>query len=76
MELFPFHNKIIYVASIFIEKRFFFDFWIENFFFQKILFMASSCTYDVPKCGSTSLYDQSCCVQPGDRQTAHGQIKV
>ena len=31
--------------------------------------MASSCTYYLTKCGSTSLYDQSCGVHPGDRQT-------
>ena len=37
--------------------------------FQKILFMASSCTYYEPNCGSTSLCDQNCGVQPADRQT-------
>ena len=37
--------------------------------FQKILFMASSCTYYEPNCGSTSLWDQNCGVQPADRQT-------
>ena len=31
--------------------------------------MASSCTYNVPKCGSTRLCDQNCGVQPADRQT-------
>ena len=31
--------------------------------------MASSCTYYVPKCGSTRLCDQNCGVQPADRQT-------
>ena len=31
--------------------------------------MASSCTYYLTKCGSTSLCDQSCGVQPADRQT-------
>ena len=31
--------------------------------------MASSCTYYVPKCGSTRLCDQNCGVQPSDRQT-------
>ena len=31
--------------------------------------MASSCTYYVPKCGSTRLWDQNCGVQPVDRQT-------
>ena len=31
--------------------------------------MASSCTYYVPKCGSTRLCDQNCGVQPADKQT-------
>ena len=31
--------------------------------------MSSSCTYYVPKCGSTRLCDQNCGVQPADRQT-------
>ena len=31
--------------------------------------MASSCTYYVPKCGSTRLCDQNCGVEPADRQT-------
>ena len=31
--------------------------------------MASSCTYYVPKCESTRLYDQNCGVQPADRHT-------
>ena len=31
--------------------------------------MASRCTSYLTKCGSTSLCDQSCGVQPGDRQT-------
>ena len=31
--------------------------------------MASSCTYYVPKCGSTRLCDQNCGVQPANRQT-------
>ena len=31
--------------------------------------MASSCTYYVPKRGSTRLCDQNCGVQPADRQT-------
>ena len=31
--------------------------------------MALSCTYYVPKCGSTRLCDQNCGVQPADRQT-------
>ena len=31
--------------------------------------MASSCTYYVPKCISTSLCDQSCGVQPANGQT-------
>ena len=31
--------------------------------------MASSCTYYVPKCGSTRLCDQNCGVQPADRHT-------
>ena len=37
--------------------------------FQKILFMASSCTYYVPKCGSTRLCDGNCSVQSADRRT-------
>ena len=37
--------------------------------FQKILFMASSCTSYEPNCGSTSLCDQNCGVQPANRQT-------
>ena len=37
--------------------------------FQKILFLALSCTYYEPNCGSTSLCDQNCGVQPADRQT-------
>ena len=48
--------------------------------FQKILFMASSCTYYVPKCGLTRLCDQNCGVQSADRQTdrhtVDGQTKV
>ena len=31
--------------------------------------MASICTYYEPNCGSTSLCDQNCGVQPADRQT-------
>ena len=31
--------------------------------------MASSCTYYKNNCGSTSLCDQNCGVQPADRQT-------
>ena len=31
--------------------------------------MTSSCTYDVRKCGSTSLCDQNCGLQIEDRQT-------
>ena len=31
--------------------------------------MVSSCTYYVPKCGSTRLCDQNCGVQPADGQT-------
>ena len=31
--------------------------------------MTSSCTYYVPKCGSTRLCDQNCGVQSADRQT-------
>ena len=31
--------------------------------------MPSSCTYYLTKCGSTRLCDQSCGVQPADRQT-------
>ena len=31
--------------------------------------MASRCTYYVPKCGSTSLCDQNCGVQPAERHT-------
>ena len=31
--------------------------------------MAISCTYCLTKCGSTSLCDQNCGVQPADRQT-------
>ena len=68
MELFPFHNKIINGASIFIEKRVF-RFLDRTIFFQKILFMASRCTYYLTKCGSTSLCDQNCGVQPADGQT-------
>ena len=41
-------------------------------FQKKKLFMTSSCTYYVPKCGSTRLCDQNCGVQPADRQT-HGR---
>ena len=37
--------------------------------FQKIIFMASSCTYYLPKCGSTRLCDQNFGVQPADRHT-------
>ena len=37
--------------------------------FQKKKFMTSSCICYVPKCGSTRLCDQSCGVQPADRQT-------
>ena len=37
--------------------------------FQKILFMASSCTYYEPNCGSIRLCDQNCGVQRADRQT-------
>ena len=39
--------------------------------------MASSCTYYVPKFGSTSLCDQNCGVKSADRHThnTHGQTK-
>ena len=35
--------------------------------------MESSCTYDVPKCGSTSLCDQNYGLQSADRQTHAAQ---
>ena len=45
--------------------------------FQKIHLMASSCTYYVPKCGSTRLCDQNCGVQPADTHThTLGQTNV
>ena len=31
--------------------------------------MASSCTYYVPKCGSTSVYDKNCGLHSADRHT-------
>ena len=37
--------------------------------------MTSSCTYDVRKCGSTSLCDQNCGLQIADRQTDTGTDK-
>ena len=36
---------------------------------KKNIFLASSCTYYVPKCGSTRLCDQNCGVQLADTHT-------
>ena len=46
--------------------------------FQKILFMASSWTYYVPKCGSTRLCDQTAAysLQTDTHTHTHGQTKI
>jgi len=71
MELFPFfpfYNKCCMTIH---RKTFLFRFLDRKCLKKKNLVMASSCTYYLTKYGSTGLCDQSCGVQPGDRQTAH-----
>ena len=53
----------------FSQKNVFFRFLDRIFFFKKKTCIASSCTYYVPRCGSTSLCDQNCGLQSTDRQT-------
>ena len=75
---FPFLLKSLKPLAKKSGKTVFFDFLDRNFFFQKIIFIATSCTYYLNKCGSTSLSDQNSGLQSRartDTQTPHGQTK-